>query len=295
LDVISNSVIIILIILMMEYESVENDGITGTPTDSHQLPLQLDRRALLERAKSILSESAFVLTGTVKELQRAREVASVAGLKVDSYIIEKPKIVAALEGDAGSSSSAVAATTTTVVQNTTGGFSNTDHIIRKTKDAAADRIVELKRNLLRRHRSMQPENRRDERWDKPKVKGERRRKLVDRDKDQDDSPPEPPHTGWSIFVSQMTTKLRHDEPNVHHDQARGKTGGELHVALYVAGCVTPKKKHLIFSTTNISFHLQWCSFSQDWEFMEVCIIGRGTSILQQICRTGQERVSKSTH
>lgn len=185
-------------------------------------PPTLDQHALLEEAKSILVDSAFVLQGAASELQRAKEVASLGGFKVDSYIIERPNAVAtaaaAVDGDASNPGA--------VVQTTTGGFSNTDHLISKIDDARADRIAELKRNLLRRHRKMQPENRRDERWDKPKVQGERRRKIV-LEKDQDDSPPEPPHTGWSIFVGQMTTKFRHDEPDRHHDQSKGKSGNHM--------------------------------------------------------------------
>ena len=42
---------------------------------------------------------------------------------------------------------------------------------------------------------MQPEQRGDERWDKPKIPGERRRRIV-REQDRDDYPPESPNTGW---------------------------------------------------------------------------------------------------
>jgi hypothetical protein len=172
---------------------------------------------LVQKAKATLADSAYVLNDTLPVLQRARELASVAGLNIDSSIIEQPKVVptaAAMEGDGSAGA-------TLVVPPNTGGFSNTDHIIQITNDATADRIASLKRNLIRRHRSMQPENRRESRWDKPKVPGERRRRIV-LEKDQDDSPPEPPIAGWSIFVGQMTTKFRHDEPNVHHNQSKGK-------------------------------------------------------------------------
>jgi hypothetical protein len=42
-----------------------------------------------------------------------------------------------------------------------------------------------------------------------------------------EAPPEPPNSGWSVFVGQMTIKLRHDEPDVRHDQSKGK----LHILL----------------------------------------------------------------
>ena len=32
------------------------------------------------------------------------------------------------------------------------------------------------------------------------------------------APPEPPFAGYVIYVSQMTTKLCHDDPHRHHDQ-----------------------------------------------------------------------------
>lgn len=103
----------------------------------------------------------------------------------------------------------------------TGAYSNTDHYVQKTGDVRADRIAELKRHLLRRHRAMRPEDRGEERWDKPKLPGERRRRIV-REKDLDIAPPDPPATGWIAFLSQMTLKIRHDRPKGQHDQAKSE-------------------------------------------------------------------------
>ena len=46
---------------------------------------------------------------------------------------------------------------------TTGGHSNTDHVVLRTGNERVDRIAELKRNLERRSRAMQPESRGDSR------------------------------------------------------------------------------------------------------------------------------------
>ena len=58
------------------------------------------------------------------------------------------------------------------------------------------------------------------RWDKPRIPGERRRRII-REKDLPEAPPEPPPSGYVVFVGQMTTKIRHDRPNVQHDQSKG--------------------------------------------------------------------------
>ena len=140
-----------------------------------------------EKAVAILIDSDVTLQETLTELQRARELAAKAGLSVESCIV-KPAVDSSFE---------------TAVANDgngfTGGHSNTDHVVVTTGDDRVDRIAELKRNLLRRHRAMQPEQRGDERWDKPKIPGERRRRIV-REQDRDDYPPEAPNTGWYVCV-----------------------------------------------------------------------------------------------
>jgi len=106
---------------------------------------------------------------------------------------------------------------------TTGGYSNTDHIIVQTGDPQEDRILEFQRRLLRRRTREQPESRGGDRWDKPhKIPGERRRRIV-RETDSPSAPPEPPSSGYNVFVGQMTTKLRHDNPNEHHQQSTAVT------------------------------------------------------------------------
>ena len=60
----------------------------------------------------------------------------------------------------------------------------------------------------------------DYRWDKPRKFGERRRRIV-REKDLPNAPPVPPASGYVLFVAQMTTKIRHDRPNLPHDQSKG--------------------------------------------------------------------------
>ena len=113
------------------------------------------------------------------------------------------------------------------VSDTTGGHSNTNHAVPwiytndfyQTPDVESNRIRELMRNRLDRIRLEQPESRTEERWDKPRAPGERRRRIV-RDKDAPEAPAEPRPSGYTLFVFLMTTKLRHDRgPDVEHSQA----------------------------------------------------------------------------
>ena len=146
-----------------------------------------------DKAVAILIDSDVTLQETLTELQRARELAAKAGLSVESCIV-KPAIDpnapenGYLQINDGISGGA---------NGFTGGHSNTDHVVVTTGDDRIDRIAELKRNLLRRHRAMQPEQRGDDRWDKPKIPGERRRRIV-REQDRDDYPAEAPNTGWYV-------------------------------------------------------------------------------------------------
>ncbi len=41
-----------------------------------------------------------------------------------------------------------------------------------------------------------------------------------REKDLPSAPPEPPPSGYVLFIAQMTTKIRHDRPNAHHNQIK---------------------------------------------------------------------------
>jgi hypothetical protein len=105
------------------------------------------------------------------------------------------------------------------ILSTTGGHSNTDHIIQITGDYRNDTIAEYKRKLKRRADAMKPEERGSVRWDQPRMLGTRRRRIV-REKDLPTAPPEPPPSGYVLFIAQMTTKIRHDRPAAHHDQIK---------------------------------------------------------------------------
>jgi hypothetical protein len=102
--------------------------------------------------------------------------------------------------------------------HSTGGHSNIDHCIVTTNHYSTDRIAEWRRCLLNRCRAALPEHRGDDRWDKQKAPGERRRRIV-RVKDMPSAPPEPPPSAYIVFLGQMTTKLRHDRgPHEPHRQ-----------------------------------------------------------------------------
>ncbi|KAL7485027.1 hypothetical protein ACHAW6_010622 [Cyclotella cf. meneghiniana] len=104
-----------------------------------------------------------------------------------------------------------------IVLSTTGGYSNTDHIVHQNPDGTTNKLSEYKRRMKQRVRQAQTEERGSDRWDLPRIPGGRRRRIK-RDADAPSAPPEPPNTGYVIYISQMTTKMRHDNPNRRHDQ-----------------------------------------------------------------------------
>ena len=105
-----------------------------------------------------------------------------------------------------------------LVLSTTGGYCNTDHIVPINPiDGTIDKLSEYKRMLKRRSSQSKVEERGMDRWDLPRIPGGRRRRIK-RAVDASEAPPEPPQTGYVIYVSQMTTKIRHDNPNRPHDQ-----------------------------------------------------------------------------
>jgi len=104
------------------------------------------------------------------------------------------------------------------VLSTTKGYPNTDHIIKTNPDGTVDKLEEHKRRLRRRARQQHVEERGSDRWDQPAMPGKRRRRIK-RDIDAPLAPPEPPVSSYVIFVSQMTTKLRNDNPDRHYNQA----------------------------------------------------------------------------
>lgn len=82
-----------------------------------------------------------------------------------------------------------------------------------------DRWNELKRNYQQRQRSMVPETKGTERWDKPqRIPGQRRRRIVREVDVNPNAPADPPPSGYIIFVGQMTCKRRHDHPDQPHHQ-----------------------------------------------------------------------------
>lgn len=103
------------------------------------------------------------------------------------------------------------------VLSTTGGHSNVDHLVQQTPDGSVDRLSEYKLLMRRRIRRLQPEERGADRWDLPRIPGGRRRRIP-RHTDAAAAPPEPPPTGYILFITQMTCKLRHDNPGRRHDQ-----------------------------------------------------------------------------
>ena len=105
----------------------------------------------------------------------------------------------------------------TAASTTTGGHSNTDHFVVFTNDIETDHLEEFKRNFIVQKRKQKPESKGEDRWDKPRIPGERRRRIL-REKDGPGAPPEPPSTGYIIFIGQMTAKIRHDRPHVPHSQ-----------------------------------------------------------------------------
>mmetsp|Transcript_13744 Transcript_13744/g.20943 ORF Transcript_13744/g.20943 Transcript_13744/m.20943 type:complete len:332 (-) Transcript_13744:932-1927(-) len=165
-------------------------------------PEHLSKSKLNERASILIKKCDDVICSAVRDLDEARAQVEPFGLSVDSSILDPT--FGCLDF---------------AVLRTTGGHSNTDHVVKITGDPRKDRVEELKRSYQRRAKSMQPESRGDERWDKPKIPGERRRRIS-REKDLPQAPPEPPTSGYVAFVSQMTTKIRHDRPNQPHNQTK---------------------------------------------------------------------------
>jgi len=185
--------------------SERNEKHTDTST-----PLKLSK----DKAVAVLIDSDVILQESLTELNRAKDLAERAGLSVESYIVKPIEMT----GNTGSSFLGIAPNDHSV-DTTTGGHSNTDHVILSTGNERIDRIAELKRNLLRRHRAMVPEQRQENKWDKLKAPGGRRRRIM-RDQDNEDFPSNPPLNGWNIFINQMTTKIRHDRQDELHDQSK---------------------------------------------------------------------------
>jgi hypothetical protein len=156
-----------------------------------------------EELETLLAQAEVELASTPTILIEAKALVGKAGLSIESDI---PSILNANKN--GTYGSAY-----------TAGHSNTDHVVVVTGDYVTDRVSELRRNLITRSRKEQPESKSDVRWDKPRAPGERRRRIV-REKDLPSAPPEPCQSGYIVFVSQMTAKIRNDRPNEEHDQTK---------------------------------------------------------------------------
>ncbi|KAL9184089.1 hypothetical protein ACHAXT_002175 [Thalassiosira profunda] len=198
--------------------------------------------ALLDRADAAAASAR-------EELDRARPLAEAAGLTVHGSVLDPAYAGAGpalASGDASAAESTAAAAALPsadlkkeaalalqarqdhnplrgslsafpLVLSTSAGHSNTDHIVQTNPDGTVHRLSEYKRQLKRRHRQTQIEERGTDRWDLPRIPGGRRRRIK-RDTDAAAAPPEPPKLGYVIYLSQMTTKLRHDNPDRHHNQ-----------------------------------------------------------------------------
>ena len=206
-----------------------SDG--GQKAKSAQVASKTRKFLSRKQINALLIDSEVAITQTVAQLETVRALAAKAGLSIECTTLPSAVDSASstvVPGSAHSQGSSMAgprgnAASLELVSNFTGGHSNTDHSIVRTGDPKKDRLSELRRNYLRRYRDMKPEVRGETKWNKPRLPGERRRRIQ-RDRDSEEAPPEPPMSGFIIFVSLMTTKIRHDRPDVQHDQAKGNCG-----------------------------------------------------------------------
>lgn len=176
-------------------------------------------------AESLLSKADDILSSVESDLEDAQKFSSRFGETCTAVPIKSgniSRISPALTSTALSLTSAAGQSDATPIaaNETTGGYSNIDHIVVRTGCYRRDRIAEIKRQYKRRAKAMVPESRGEDRWDRTeRIPGSRRRRIL-RDKDRPSAPPEPPPTGYIVFVGQMTTKIRHDRPDVRHNQIR---------------------------------------------------------------------------
>ena len=212
-----------------------------------------------ESASALLSQCDKELDAALHDLREAKELAERAGLWTDSSILD-PTFP-----DTSRNLAALL---------TTGGHSNTDHVVTFTGDARTDRIAELKRAMQKRAKAMQPENKGEDRWDKPRIPGERRRRIV-REKDMPQAPPEPPPSGYVIFVGQMTTKIRHDRPDEPHNQIKGTVGSVMRKCLLCLRFLNVFHKLIICAIASSLISCQG-----NWQNLEIWNFRRRSPILQ---------------
>mmetsp|Transcript_45892 Transcript_45892/g.85322 ORF Transcript_45892/g.85322 Transcript_45892/m.85322 type:complete len:309 (-) Transcript_45892:185-1111(-) len=167
-------------------------------------------------ALELLERSKQAIKSATADLEEAKEISEKAGLSIETSILA-PTLpgIAASSGPAGVTGAAAPAYPP--ILSTTGGYSNVDHFVQSSGDSRADRLAEFKRAYRRRARAETPEQRGEDRWDLPRITGGRRRRIH-RDIDQPSAPPEPPTSGYILYIAHMTQKVRHDRPNEHHNQ-----------------------------------------------------------------------------
>ena len=169
-----------------------------------------------EELKKLLKRSRATASASTKLLRQAARISQL--VKKDkawiTYYSSNVQTSSSKRRPAAVAAAAAISSSALSNQDTTGGHCNTNHavpwIFQDGKpDVESNRVRELIRNRFNRERLEQPESRTEERWDKPRAPGERRRRIV-RDKDAPEAPLEPPTTGYTLFVFLMTTKFRHD-------------------------------------------------------------------------------------
>eukprot|EP00977_Amphora_coffeiformis_P009875 scaffold2276_cov160-Amphora_coffeaeformis.AAC.13 len=181
-----------------------------------------------EELQQLLRKSRETATTSTAVLRQAAEMAQLVVKDeawMSKYSIKRPPMVSKRSAALSATAAITAANSLANLVPDTGGHSNKNHavpwIIQENgkPDIESNRVRELLRNHSNRARMEQPESRTDERWDKPRVPGGRRRRIV-RDRDAPEAPMEPYPSGYVAFVSLMTTKFRHDRgPDAEHSQS----------------------------------------------------------------------------
>ena len=182
-------------------------------------------RQAAQIAKLVKDDEPWIAQYTA-ESARGGSSSSSSSHKRSAAVAAAAAIAAASSNHNGTTATTTTTSAGLLLADGTGGHCNTNHAIpwnvkqesNTQPDVESNRVRELIRNRLNRLRVEQPESRTEERWDKPKVVGERRRRIV-RDVDAPEAPSEPPPSGFTVFVSLLTTKFRHDRgPETEHSQ-----------------------------------------------------------------------------
>lgn len=229
-----------------EWKSKDAEQPQGSPTNTVQQIEQKkiyttqELRNLLRRGQALLrsiqtTKKANGKPGFGSTLEEARELAARANLSIESDL---PRLLRqqnhnatdAIASALAASNSQQKTTTASSVLNgpstsakvtipdSSAGYSNTDHTVVFTGSPCLDVAADMRRRLLLRFRYQCPEQQGSNKWDKPRLKGERRRRIV-RETDKPNAPPVPPPTGYVHFISHRTLKWRHDNLDKVHDQS----------------------------------------------------------------------------